>query len=226
MISSCKQRTGSRAHCGSSGKSGWWWSICCSPLWRGSPRNHILQVQTLLLFLFFLHKYYRQCMQGCLALALRAATTVPTAILGHFRHSEVSGGSAAVCDPSPPRPFARFRRHWRSWRRSPVAFPKAGLIFRHPFPLPESAQTLAAIASRAVGKSGKNFPAASARKPFQQGISDSHSLLEFSERSTTHWKVPFEMSGLKYSSLRLPLSHKKSSLRLDSVTSLDGFWSA
>ena len=37
----------------------------------------------------------------------------------------------------------------------------------------------------ATGKSGKNFPAASkfAGKPFQQGILDSHSLLEFSD----HW---------------------------------------
>ena len=35
----------------------------------------------------------------------------------------------------------------------------------------------------AAGKSGNNFPAASkfAGKPFQQGISDSHSLLELSE---------------------------------------------
>ena len=37
---------------------------------------------------------------------------------------------------------------------------------------------------RAAGRLGKNFPAASnffSEKPFQQGISDSHSLLEFSE---------------------------------------------
>ena len=66
---------------------------------------------------------------------------------------------------------------------NPAAFPKARPIFQQPFSLPESAQTLAGIACRAAGKSGKNFPAASkfAGKPFQQGISDSHSLLEFSE---------------------------------------------
>ena len=42
---------------------------------------------------------------------------------------------------------------------------------------------MAGIAFRAAGKSVRNFPAASkfARKLFQQGISDSHSLLEFSE---------------------------------------------
>ena len=67
---------------------------------------------------------------------------------------------------------------------NPAAFPKAGPIFQQPFSLPENAQTLAGIASRAAGKSGKNFPAASkfAGKPFQQGISDSHSLLELSEK--------------------------------------------
>ena len=66
---------------------------------------------------------------------------------------------------------------------NPAAFPKAGPIFQQPFLLPESAQTLAGIAFRAAGKSGNNFPAASkfAGKPFQRGISDSHSLLEFSE---------------------------------------------
>ena len=64
---------------------------------------------------------------------------------------------------------------------NPAAFPKAGPILQQPFLLPESAQTLAGIAFRAAGKSGNNFPAASkfAGKPFQQGVSDSHSLLEF-----------------------------------------------
>ena len=37
-----------------------------------------------------------------------------------------------------------------------------GPIFQQPFSLPERAQTLAGIASRAAGESGKNFPAASA----------------------------------------------------------------
>ena len=65
----------------------------------------------------------------------------------------------------------------------PEAFPKAQPIFQQPLSLPENAQTLAGIACHAAGKSVKNFPAASkfARKPFQQGISGSHSLLEFSE---------------------------------------------
>ena len=59
-----------------------------------------------------------------------------------------------------------------SEERNPGAFPKAGPIFQQPFSLPESAQTLAGIASSAAGKSGKNFPAASkfAGKPFQQGL--------------------------------------------------------
>ena len=66
---------------------------------------------------------------------------------------------------------------------NPAAFPKAGPIFQQPFSLPEIAQTLAGRALPAVGKSGDNLPAASklAGKPFQQGISDSHSLLEFSD---------------------------------------------
>ena len=64
---------------------------------------------------------------------------------------------------------------------NPAAFPQARPIFQQPFSSPESAQTLAGIAFRAAGKSVKNFPAVSkyAGKPFQQGISDSHSLLEF-----------------------------------------------
>ena len=67
---------------------------------------------------------------------------------------------------------------------NPAAFPQARPIFQQPFSLPENAQTLAGIAFRAAGKSVKNFPAASkfAGKPFQQGISDSHSLLEFSDQ--------------------------------------------
>ena len=70
---------------------------------------------------------------------------------------------------------------------NPAAFPQARPIFQQPFSLPESAQTLAGIAFRAAGKSVRNFPAASkfARKLFQQGISDSHSLLEFSEIHST-----------------------------------------
>ena len=72
---------------------------------------------------------------------------------------------------------------------NPGAIPKAGPIFQQPLSLQENAQTLAGIAFRAVGKSGKNFPAAPqfAGKPFQQRISDSHSLFEFSE-----WKHLFD----------------------------------
>ena len=65
----------------------------------------------------------------------------------------------------------------------PGAFPKVGPIFQHQFSLPENAQTLAGIAFRAARKSMNNFPASKfAGKLFQHGISDSHSLLEFSER--------------------------------------------
>ena len=68
-------------------------------------------------------------------------------------------------------------------KENPAAFPKARPIFQQPFSLPESAQILAGIAFHAAGKSVRNFPAASkfARKLFQQGTSDSHSLLEFSD---------------------------------------------
>ena len=66
---------------------------------------------------------------------------------------------------------------------NPGAFPKAGPIFQQRLSLPENAQTLVGIAFRAAGESVTNFPAAPkfARKCFQQGISDSHSLLEFSD---------------------------------------------
>ena len=86
---------------------------------------------------------------------------------------------------------------------NPGAFPKAGPIFQQPFPLPENAQTLAGIALGAAGKSVKNFPAASkfARKRFRQGISDIHSLLEFSDQRPcgSKWRpqkksVPFLFS--------------------------------
>ena len=54
---------------------------------------------------------------------------------------------------------------------------------QQPLCLPDSSQSLAGIACRAAGKSGKNFPVASkcAEKPSQQGVSDSHSLLELSD---------------------------------------------
>ena len=67
---------------------------------------------------------------------------------------------------------------------NPTAFPQAQPIFQQPFSLLESAQALAGIAFHAAGKSENRFPAASkfAGKPFQQGISDSHGLLKFSDK--------------------------------------------
>ena len=65
------------------------------------------------------------------------------------------------------------------------ALQKAGSIFQQPLSLLESAQTLAGIVLPllASGKSGLRSFSSSvekfARKPFQQGISDSHSLLKF-----------------------------------------------
>ena len=55
---------------------------------------------------------------------------------------------------------------------NPGEFPKVVLILQQPFSLPHSAQTLAGIAFRVAGKSGKNFPAESkcAGKSFQQEI--------------------------------------------------------
>ena len=62
--------------------------------------------------------------------------------------------------------------------------------------MPEYAQTLAGVAFGAAGKSVKNFPAASkfARKFYQQGISDSHSLLEFSELYKVFLIVAFTLA--------------------------------
>ena len=53
------------------------------------------------------------------------------------------------------------------------------------------------IAFRAAGKSVRNFPAASkfARKLFPQGISDRHSLLEFSEKNGPTVPVPVSLPG-------------------------------
>ena len=75
------------------------------------------------------------------------------------------------------------RRLWRSQRRESSSVPEGGADFPAAISLPENAQTLAGIAFRAAGKSVKNFPAASkfAGKLFQQGISDSHCLPEFSD---------------------------------------------
>ena len=76
------------------------------------------------------------------------------------------------------------RRLWRSRRRKSSSVPAGAANFPAAvFPCRKNAQTSAGIAFRAAGKSVRNFPAASkfARKLFQQGISDSHSLFEFSE---------------------------------------------
>ena len=64
---------------------------------------------------------------------------------------------------------------------NPAVFPKWRPIFQQPLSLPESTQTW-------------GFPAASkfARKLFQQGISDSHSLLEFSERAQECFCIKIE----------------------------------
>ena len=74
---------------------------------------------------------------------------------------------------------------------NPRGLTKARPIFQQPFSLLELAQTLPGIASRAAGKSGKDFPAAPefARKPFQKGISDSHGLLEFSDKMEEGLKI-------------------------------------
>ena len=70
---------------------------------------------------------------------------------------------------------------------NPAAFPKARPIFQQLFSLPESAQTLPGIAFRAAGKSGKNFQQRRnlPENLFQQGISDSYSLFEFSDQGST-----------------------------------------
>ena len=76
------------------------------------------------------------------------------------------------------------RRLWRSQKREfQERSRRRGRFSSSNFPsLPENAQTLAVIAFRDAGKWCEEFPAASkfAGKLFQQGISDSHSLLEVS----------------------------------------------
>ena len=75
------------------------------------------------------------------------------------------------------------RRLWRSRRRKSRSVPAGVANFPAAFFLAGKCQALAGIAFHAAGKSANDFPAASkfARKLFQQGISDSHSLLEFSD---------------------------------------------
>ena len=93
---------------------------------------------------------------------------------------------------------------------NPGAFPKARPIFQQPFSLPENAQPLTGIAFCAAGKSVNNFPAASkfAGKPFQQRISDSHSLLEYFADFYKGWKIwGFEtLGGVSVKSLLMGFS--------------------
>ena len=63
----------------------------------------------------------------------------------------------------------------------------SGPIVQQPFPLSENAQALAGTACCAAAESrGQIFQQRrNCRKPFQQGISDSHRLLEFSDVAGT-----------------------------------------
>ena len=108
---------------------------------------------------------------------------------------QLKGGCFLLQGPWFPIRAHRFPLHRGE---SPGAFPKAGPIFQQPFSLPESAQTLAGIALRAAGESVQNFPAASkfAGKLFQQRISDSHSLLEFSD-----YKLSVPLTGALFDCL-------------------------
>ena len=108
------------------------------------------------------------------------------------------------------------RRLWRSRRRRSSSVPEGGVDFQQPFSLPESARTLAGIAFQAAGKSGNHFPAASkfAGKPFQQGISDSHSLLEFSDKLSLAHKggLFFPLSKKSNPTIRAPPRQKPCSI--------------
>ena len=102
------------------------------------------------------------------------------------RSSQKTAGNRRLCR-DPFVPFIRRAQEGCGGLRgeNPAAFPQVRPVFQQLFSLPESAQTLAGIASRAAVKSGNHFPAASkfAGKPFLHEISHSHSLLEFSEFS-------------------------------------------
>ena len=90
----------------------------------------------------------------------------------------------AVAERQCQYPIQKYsRRLLRSRRRKSRSIPEGGADFPATIFLAGSAQTLAGIAFRAAGKSGRNFPVAPkfAGKSFQQGISNSHSFLEFSD---------------------------------------------
>ena len=93
---------------------------------------------------------------------------------------------------------------------NPGASPKAGPMFQQPLSSPESAQTLAGIAFRAAGKLGTNFPAAStfARRPLQQGISDNHSLLNFSDCKRNNPLASVEKSCFLLTFVALYVMHR------------------
>ena len=90
----------------------------------------------------------------------------------------------AKCKPtSGPMTQKHSRRLWRSRRRKTRSEAEGGADFPAAIFLAGEAQTLARIACRATGKWVNNFSAASkfTGKLFQQGISESHGLLGFSE---------------------------------------------
>ena len=108
------------------------------------------------------------------------------------RNGAVTPGPSRKCDitffgkgrPKSARQSQKnSRRLWWSQRKKSRSVPEGGADFPADIFLAGNAQTLAGIAFRVAGKSANNFPAASkfAGKLFQQGISDSHSLLEFSD---------------------------------------------
>ena len=92
-----------------------------------------------------------------------------------------------MCSMLVPSNFAHFQKNSkrlrRCRRRKSSIVPECGADFPAAIFLAGNAQTLAGIAFRAAEKSGTHFPAASkfAGKLFQQRISDSQSLLEFSD---------------------------------------------
>ena len=75
------------------------------------------------------------------------------------------------------------RRLWRSQGRKSRSVPEGGADFPAAIFLAEKSPNLGRNRIRAAGKSVKSFPAAPkfASKLFHQRVSDSHSLLEFSD---------------------------------------------
>ena len=121
------------------------------------------------------------CMSGCVCVCVSALASISgvcvSALLlssGRWQQQESEKLKLAV--------VSRRRNIFpMSVREGRVSFPAAKN-------LPESAQTLAGIACPAARKSGKTFAVASkfAGRPFQQGISDSHSLRVFLSGASSH----------------------------------------